>query len=118
VIDPTAEELLQRAVRLRGIRLGRVVDVLFDGDATRVVGFDVLCGDDTYRFLPFSAVTLTAADVEIGSTLVLLEAAERDFYRRHGRSLLAGGAELRPLRVLPDGTAAADTAAGRRSGRW
>jgi hypothetical protein len=118
VTDPTTEELLQRAVRLRGIRLGRVADVLFDADAARVVGFDVLCGDAAYRFLPFSAVTLGAADVEIGSTLVLLEAAERDFYRLHGRSLVAGGAELRALRVLRDGTAVTAAPAGRPSGRW
>ena len=49
------QDLLRRPVRLRGIQLGRAVDLILDAAGTRVVGFDVLCGDGTHRFLPLSA---------------------------------------------------------------
>ena len=47
-----ADELLRLPVRLHGIQLGRPVDVLLDAEAWRVVGLDVLCGDEVHRFLP------------------------------------------------------------------
>ena len=106
-------------MRWRGIRLGRVVDVVFDSDATRVLGLDVLCGDEVRRFLPFSAAEHDeCGDLRVGSTLLLLDAQEREFYPRHGRTRSAGGAELGDLGILRDGTAAADLAAGRSRGRW
>ena len=84
-----AEELLRRPVLVRGIRLGRIADVLFDPDGARVLGFDVLCGDEVHRFLPFPAAELAGGGVVVTSTLSLLDEDQRAFYRRYGRSFVA-----------------------------
>ena len=47
----SATELLQLPVQLHGIRLGRPVDLLFDPTEWRALGFVVLCGDESRRFL-------------------------------------------------------------------
>jgi len=96
-------------VLLRGIRLGRIDDVIFDPDGTRVVGFDVLCGDEQHRFLPFSVAALAGRALEVSSTLALLDEDELGFYRRHGRSLAAG--ELSDAVVGPGGLVVADAEA-------
>jgi hypothetical protein len=82
-----AEQLLHRPVLVRGIRLGRVADVLFDPAAPRVLGLDVLCGDGVHRFLPLPAVTLADARIEVSSSLTLLDEETLAFYSRRGRSL-------------------------------
>lgn len=102
-----AAELLRRPVLLRGIRLGRIVDVIFDPDATRAVGFDVLCGDELHRFLPFPSAAVVGESVEIDSTLALLDREELAFYREHGRSL-AADVELGETLVGSDGVVAVD----------
>lgn len=85
------EDLLNRRVLLRGgIELGRVVDVILELDAERPLGLDVLCGDGERRFLPMAAVGRLGSDIEVESSLTLLEPAELAFYRAHGRSLRAG----------------------------
>jgi hypothetical protein len=87
----SAEAFLNRPVLLRGgIELGRVIDVILEADADRPLGLDVLCGDGQHRFLPMAAVSRFGADLQIESTLTLLEPAELDFYRLSGRSLRAG----------------------------
>ena len=83
----TGVELLNKRVVLNGIELGRVVDVILDETGERAVGFDVLCGDGSHRFLPYAATLAGGEDVEVGSSLVLLGRDQRDFYRRHGRAL-------------------------------
>jgi hypothetical protein len=85
----SAASLLRRPVRLRGVRLGETVDLILDWEGTRVLGFDVLCGDDVHRFLPFAAAQLEGGAVVVDSTLTLLEGDQRAFYRRSGRSLVA-----------------------------
>jgi sporulation protein YlmC with PRC-barrel domain len=59
--------LLQQPVKLRGVQVGRVVDVIFDPESERVVGFEVRCRDQRHRFL--------------------LDTGELDFYRRRGKTL-------------------------------
>ena len=86
-----AGELLRRPVRLRGMRLGETVDLILDPERTRVLGFDVLCGDEVHRFLPFPAAEIAGEGVLVASTLTLLEADQRAFYHRYGRSLVADG---------------------------
>ena len=98
----SATELLQLPVQLHGIRLGRPVDLLLDLAEWRALGFVVLCGDESLRFLVFAAADLREDAIEMPSAHLLLDDVE--FYRDRSRSLrdvLDG--ELRDLRVLPDG---------------
>ena len=99
----SAIELLQLPVQLHGIRLGRPVDLLLDPVEWRALGFVVLCGDDSSRFLVFAAADLGEEAIELRSALVLLEDVE--FYRDRSRSLrdLLGG-EVHDLLVSPDGS--------------
>jgi hypothetical protein len=87
---------------VRGIRLGEVEDVILDEEGARVLGLDVLCGDGSNRFLPFSTARLNGVTIETDSTLTLLDRRELDFYRRHGRSL-ASVPEVAEAIVRPDG---------------
>lgn len=73
---------------MRGIRLGEVDSVLLDADEARVLGFDVLCGDGSNRFLPFATARFGRGRIEIDSTLTLLDERELEFYRSRGRSLV------------------------------
>lgn len=77
----SGDALLALAVRLHGVHLGRPVDLLLDRDAERVVGLDILCGDEVHRFLPLPTAVVSDDAVAIHSPLVLLEEDELDFYR-------------------------------------
>jgi hypothetical protein len=94
---------LHLPVQLRGIQLGRPVDLLLDLDAWKVLGFVVLCGDESRRFLPFAAAVVGDDEIAVGSALMLLEDA--GFYEQRGvsfRSLLGtelAGGLLRDLTV-------------------
>jgi len=112
----SAIELLLLPVRLQEIRLGRPVDVLLDAEAWRVIGFVVLCGDESERFLVYAAADPREAEIAVTSALLLLDDVE--FYRGRSRSLraLLGGTVanahhelgvLRDLLIAPDGTVAA-----------
>jgi hypothetical protein len=108
-------ELLRLPVRVHGIRLGRAVDVILDSAARpRAVGFDVLCGDHTHRFLPLAAATVGGDEISVDSTLMLLDGSQLRYYRERGRTLRATrGSQvarhgstvgrLRDLVVGPDG---------------
>ena len=108
----SATELLQLPVQLHGIRLGQPVDVLLDSAEWRALGFVVLCGDESRRFLVYPAADAGEDMLEVPSALLLLE--DVDFYRNRSRSLrgLLGGAvvrdghelgDLRDLLLQPDG---------------
>jgi hypothetical protein len=108
----SATELLLLPVRLNGIRLGRPVDVLLDAAEWRALGFVVLCGDESLRFLVFAAAAPQEDALELASAFLLLE--DLGFYRERSRSLrgllgspvLDGGSglgELRDLLIGPDG---------------
>jgi len=98
-----ATELLRLPVRLRGIRLGRPVDLLLDPVEWRALGFVVHCGDESSRFLVFAAADLLEDAIEVSSVLLLLE--DVGFYRDRSRSLRdLLGDELRDLLVGPDGS--------------
>ncbi len=94
---------LERApVFVRGIRLGEVENVLLDEGGSRILGLDVLCGDGSNRFLPYSTARLAGETIEIDSTLTLLDERELEFYRDRGRSL-AAAPELADALVAADG---------------
>src|SRR5579864_7885633 len=98
-----ATELLQLPVQLNGIRLGRPVDVLLDAQEWRALGFVVLCGDESLRFLVFAAADVEADAIPVQSALMLLEDVE--FYRARSRSLrvLLKAGDVRDLLLAPDG---------------
>jgi hypothetical protein len=99
----SAIELLQLPVRLNGIRLGRPVDLLLDSAEWRALGFVVLCGDESSRFLVFAAADLREDAIDVSSALLLLEDVE--FYRDRSRSLRdLLGVELRDVLVTRDGS--------------
>jgi hypothetical protein len=98
-----ASTLLGAPVFMRGIRLGEVEDVIVDRVEPRIVGLDVLCGDGTNRFLPYSTARVEGAAVELESALTLIDRTELEFYRAHGRSLVAAP-ELAGAVVDGDGT--------------
>jgi len=112
----SAIELLLLPVRHQEIRLGRPVDVLLDAAAWRVIGFVVLCSDESQRFLVYATADPREDEIAVPSALLLLD--DVDFYRGRSRSLraLLGGTVanaqhelgvLRDLLIAPDGTVSA-----------
>jgi hypothetical protein len=89
------DSLLQLPVRLNGISIGRPVDLILDPEG-RVIGIDVLCGDEIHRFLPLGAAEVLDDEIKLDSSLALLEDRDLAFYREHGRTL----ASLRGSTVL------------------
>ena len=87
----SAAASLQLPVQLRGIQLGRPVDLLLDADVRHAVGYVVLCGDGSQRFLPYAASQTSEGEVAVASALMLLE--DVAFYETRSvsfRSLLGG----------------------------
>jgi len=80
----SAAELLGLPVRLHEVRLGRVVDLVLDPAARRVLGFVVERGDETPRFLPFAASQPGESQIDVASALMLLD--DVGFYHEHGIS--------------------------------
>jgi hypothetical protein len=72
---------------MHGIPLGRPVEILVDGESERVVGLEVICGDDAQRFLPFAVVEIRADEIALRSALALIDERDLDFYRRRSRPL-------------------------------
>jgi len=85
-------------VQLRGIQLGRPVDVLLHPQEPYALGLDVLCGDDRHLFLPVSAAQVRDGHVEAASSLVLLDLRDDSYYRLESRALSA----LRGTRIDAD----------------
>jgi len=89
----SAADSLLLPVQLRGIQLGRPIDLLLDLDHWNVLGFVVRCGDESRRFLPLAASQVQDGEIAVGSALMLLE--DVGFYEERAvsfRSLL--GREL------------------------
>lgn len=121
----SVEHVLRLPIRLRGIHLGRPVDLVLDKERRRALGFEVQCGDDERRFLPFAVATIHDDEVEIPSPLVILEAAELAFYTKRGstfRAIVGSDVvrareligELEDLRIEHDGGVSAVVVATER----
>ena len=93
------EKLLRLPVRLRGIQLGRPVDLVLDREGRRGLGLEVVCGDDGHRFLPLAVGHRGADAIELRSPLVLLAENELAFYTSRGSTF----ASLRGSEVLARG---------------
>lgn len=91
----SGDQALALPVRLHGIELGRPVDLLLDRDGLRVVGLDVLCGDEVHRFLPLTTAAVNDDELTILSPLVLLEEDELHFYR--SRAFALSSLRARPV---------------------
>lgn len=78
-------DLLALPILTQGIELGRVVELVLDLDAGRVLGFEVRCGDGTERFLPLAAARIRPGEIAIPSALTLVD--ELAFYRARGTTL-------------------------------
>jgi hypothetical protein len=104
----SGDEVLRLRVRLHGIDLARPVDLLLDREGLRVVGLDVLCGDEVHRFLPLPTAAIGDGALTIHSPLVLLEEDELGFYRSRafalsslrGRPVLKRGKDVGTLRDI------------------
>jgi hypothetical protein len=80
-------DVLALPVRLNGIHLGRAVDALVDATVDRLLGFEVACGDETQRFLPFAVARIGADEIAVESALTLIDERDLDFYRLRSRRL-------------------------------
>jgi hypothetical protein len=100
MVEWSGDEVLRRPVRLHGVQLARPVDLLLDREGFRIVGLDVLCGDDVHRFLPLPTAAIGDDALTIHSPLVLLEEDELDFYRARAFAL----GSLRGRAVTKQGT--------------
>jgi uncharacterized protein YrrD len=81
----TGSQLLGLPVRLHGIELGRPVDLLLDHEGRRVVGIELVCGDQAHRFLPLAAASVADDQVVVDSAFTVIDDAS--FYRKRGRTL-------------------------------
>jgi hypothetical protein len=95
----TVGDLLRARVRLHGIQVGRPVDVILDRQQRRALGFEVHCGDDERRFLPFAVARFADDTLAITSSLLLLDRSELRFYTDRGSTF----ASLRHTPVHRDG---------------
>ena len=86
-MEYSGDDLLALPVRLRGIHLGRPIDLLLDRQGFRAVGLDVLCGDEVHRFLPLPIAAVADGAITIQSSLGLLEEHELAFYRSRALAL-------------------------------
>jgi hypothetical protein len=82
-----ASDLLALPVRVHGVQLGRPVDALLDPQVDRVVGLELVCGDGARRFLPFSVARIRADEIDVSSSLALIDERESAYYRRNSRRL-------------------------------
>jgi hypothetical protein len=87
----TAETLLHLPVRVRGIHLGWPVDLILDAEGGRAIGLDVLCADETRRFLALAAAEVGEREISVSSALTLLTDVELAFYRAQGSTLRGRG---------------------------
>jgi hypothetical protein len=95
----SVQELLRLPVRLRGIELGRPVDLVLDRERRRGLGLEVVCGDDERRFLPLAVGHMSRDAIEVRSSLVLLDERELAFYMDRGSTY----ASLRGAQVFVAG---------------
>ena len=99
-----AGDLLRLPVRTNGIEIGRPVDLIVDPVRNRALGFDVLCRDESHRFLPLSAAAFDDEQIVVGSALMLLAEDQLDFYRTRAKSLRELVPVLDGVTVDADGT--------------
>jgi hypothetical protein len=81
------ENLLERIVRLHGVEVGVVVDVILGAAREEPIGLEVRCKDGRHRFLALAAAAPVDGELEIDSPFALLDGDELEFYRQRGATL-------------------------------
>lgn len=81
------DALLKRQVRLHGVQVGVVVDVILEAAEGDPMGLEVRCEDGVHRFLPMAAATVLRDQVVVDSPFALLDGDQLDFYRARGVAL-------------------------------
>jgi hypothetical protein len=81
------EKLLERIVRLHGVEVGVVVDVILDSEREEPIGLEVRCKDGRHRFLALAAAAPVDGEFAISSPFALLDGDELAFYRERGATL-------------------------------
>ncbi len=81
------QDLLQRIVRLHGVQVGHVVDVILDSSEEKPMGLEVRCEDGVHRFLPMAAASEAGKEIVIDSPFALLDSDQLAFYRERGVTL-------------------------------
>jgi hypothetical protein len=81
------DDWLWQRVVMKGVPVGRVVDVILERENHGVIGFEIRCEDGRHRFLPRAAASSDGSVIEIDSPLALLDTDQLDFYRRRGVTL-------------------------------
>lgn len=77
-----------RGVSVSGVHVGSIVEVILDGEARRLAGFDVRLSEGERRFVPLVAVaSLGPSGIELDSALHLVHDVR--FYDRTGLPLSA-----------------------------
>ena len=99
-----AGDLLRLPVRTGGIEIGHPVDVIVDPEHNRALGLDIICRDESHRFLPLTAAVFDDGQITVESALVLLAEDQLDFYRTRARSLRELMPMLDNVVVESDGT--------------
>ena len=115
-----ASSLLSQPVRVEGILIGHVVDVILDAARVQGLGLEVRCGDGEHRFLPLAAARLATGGIVARSPLALLDAPELAFYARRGttlRTLRAGGGSLEDVELGEGGSVRRVRVAGEQAWR-
>jgi len=99
-----AGHLLRLPVRTNGIEIGHPVDLIVDPGRNRALGFDVICHDESHRFLPLTAAVFDDEQIAVDSPLLLLAEDQLDFYRTRAKSLRELVPVLDSVIVDADGT--------------
>jgi hypothetical protein len=99
-----AGDLLRLPVCTNGVEIGHPVDVIVDPVRNRAVGLDVICRDESHRFLPLMAAAFEDDQITVESALMLLAEDQLAFYQTRGRSLRELMPMLENVVVEPDGT--------------
>ena len=87
VVSLPAEQMLRLPVRLDGVDVGRAVDLILDPGHGRALGLDVLCRDETHRFLPLAAADVDRGEIRLSSAFALVDDTGFEFYRGRTSSL-------------------------------
>ncbi len=113
-LDPLEQRAdLGARVEQQGIRVGTVVDVIFDRRLRSLVGYELVGTDGLRRFVPVIACGASSStSLEVTVPTAILGTAELGYYRHHGVSLADLQEPLRAARRTAPRAAATEVGDG------